>query len=263
MFAAFAVLFTAASTISAGGRDAVLVRSGGDPAPGLLVNHTKGSRPFDAPDPSKPTVVFIHGLNPLPRLVHFTMAEGVADSMARRGVAPFNVLGWDWNAATVESLLPGQNSEAAIRQGPSLAWSLLRAGLDPSKIHLIGHSSGAMVATSTARVFARSFGRPVAHITLLDPATQHHAIIFRRLEAGTLAPVVENYWSPGPSAYGGEIALPGVRNYRVDGRASFAGVLRPLRSDHLAIVRWYLDTIERPGRPEGFNQSQLIIVNAR
>ena len=255
MISALAVLFTAAATISAGGRDAALVRMGGDPARGLLVNHSKGARPFDAPDPARPTVVFVHGLNPLPRLVHFTMAERVADSLARRGDAPRNVLGWDWNAATVEGLHPGANSEAAVAQGRCLALSLRRAGLDPSKVHLIGHSSGAMVATSAARVAARDFGRPVAQLTLLDPATYYHAIIFERLEAGSLAPIVENYWSPGPSAYGREVALPGVRNYRVDGPASYAGVLCPLRSDHLFIVRWYLDAIGRPDRPSGFNRS--------
>ena len=263
MISALAVLITAAATISAGGRDAVLVRRGGDPARGLLVNHSKGARPFDAPDPSRPTVVFIHGLNPLPRLVHFTMAERVADSLARRGGEPFNVLAWDWNAATFESLHPGMNSEAAVRQGHSLASSLLRAGLEPSRVHLIGHSSGAMVATSAAWVFARSVGTRVGQLTLLDPATFHHAIIFQRLEAGSLASIVENYWSPGPSAYGSEVTLPGVRDYRVDGRASYAGVLCPLRSDHFFIVRWYLDTIERPGCQAGFNQSGLLGVLGR
>ena len=263
MISAIAVLVTAAAMISAGGREAVLVRWGGDPAPGLLVNHSTGARPFDAPDPTRPTVVFIHGLNPLPHLVHFTMAERMAESLAGRGGLPFNVLGWDWNAATIEGMHPRINSEAAVRQGRSLAWALWRAGVDPSKAHLIGHSSGAMVATSAARVFARDLGRPVAHLTLLDPASYYHSVIFERLEAGSLAAVVENYWSPGPSAYGREVALRGVRNYRVDGTASYAGVICPLRSDHLFIVRWYLDTIERPAGELGFNRSSLLVGNVR
>ncbi len=257
MISAIAVLLTAAATLADDGRQAVLLRKGGDPARGLLVNHSPGRRPFDPPDPRLPTVVFIHGINPLPRVVHFTMAERVAESLARRGGPPCNVLGWDWNAATVESLRASPNSEAAVRQGPSLAWALWTAGIDPARTHLIGHSSGGLVATSAARVFAREFGRPVAHLTLLEPAAYYHGIVFGRLEAGSLAPVVENYWAPGPSGYGREAAWPGVRNYRVDGPASYFGVLCPLQSDHLFIVRWYLETIERPGLASGFNQSML------
>jgi pimeloyl-ACP methyl ester carboxylesterase len=246
MISALAVLLTAASLLANGPKPTVLLRPGGDPARGLLVNHTPGSRPFDRPDPGRPTVVFIHGINPLPRLVHFTMAERLAESIARRGGPACNVLAWDWNAATVESLRGTVNSEAAVRQGIPLAWSLRDAGLDPSSIHLIGHSSGAMVATSAARVCARTFGRPVARLTLLDPATFYHELLFERLEAGSLAPVVENYWSPSPSAFGQEVALPGVRNFMVPGRTHYVGIVWPLQADHLFIVRWYFQVLERP-----------------
>ena len=112
-----------------------------------------------------------------------------------------------------------------------------------------------MVAASAARVFARGMGRPVAHLTMLEPATSYHEVLFERLEAGKLSQVVENYWAPGPSAYGREVALPGIRNYRIDGPASYAGVLCPLRSDHLYVVRWYLATVERPDLMIGYNRS--------
>ena len=246
MTSAITVLLTAASLLANGDRPAVLLRPGGDPARGLLVNHTLGSRPFDPADPRRPTVVFVHGINPLPGLVHFTMADRLAESVARRGGPPCNVLAWDWNAATVESLRSSANSEAAIRQGTSLAWSLRNAGLDPSATHLIGHSSGAMVATSAASVCARTFARPVARLTLLDPATFYHEVLFERLEAGSLAPVVENYWSPSPSAFGREVSLPGVKNYQIPGRTHYVGVFCPLRSDHLYIVRWYFQALEHP-----------------
>jgi pimeloyl-ACP methyl ester carboxylesterase len=258
MLSAFAVVFTAAATVAAGGREAPLLRGGGDPARGLLVNHTSGLRPFDPPDPARPTVVFIHGFNPLPRVVHFEMSQRVAESFDRRGGPAFNVLAWDWNSSTFESLHPGVNSEAAIHQGHALALALWRAGIDPARTHLIGHSAGGIVATSAARSLARGMGRPAAQLTLLDPAAYYHSIVFERLEAGSLCPSVENYWSPGPSAYGKEVHSPGVRNYRVAPTASIAGVFRPLRSDHLSIVRWYLGTIERPERPWGFNTSSLL-----
>jgi pimeloyl-ACP methyl ester carboxylesterase len=250
---ALAVVFTAAATIAAGDREAPLIRAGGDPARGLLVNRTPGFRPFDPPDVSRPTVVFVHGFNPMPRVVHFEMTERVGESMARRRSQPFNVLGWDWNSSTTV------RPEATVDQGHALALAIWRAGVDPSRVHLIGHSAGAIVATSAAHFLARRLGRPVAQLTLLDPAAYYHTLIFEQLEAGSLCPVVENYWSPGPSAYGKAVDLPGVRSFRVDGPASFAGVICPLRSDHLFIVRWYLKTIERPDWPWGFNASALVL----
>ncbi len=258
MISAIAVLLTAAASLAADRREMILLVPGGTPARGILVNYTVGLRPFDPPDPARPTVVFIHGINPLPGLVHFAMARRMAESMARRAGPSFNVLGWDWDAASVVSLCAASNAEAAVCQGSALARSLWLAGIDPSRTHLIGHSSGAMVATSAARVLARNFGRPAAHLTLLEPAGSYHDVIFERMEAGRLAQVVENYWAPGPSAYGREVSAPGVRNYRVDGLASFVGVIRPLRSDHLYVFRWYLDTIERPALGTGFNVSRLL-----
>jgi pimeloyl-ACP methyl ester carboxylesterase len=252
-----AALITAAALVAGDRPDVVLLSSGGDPARGLLVNHSPGRRPFDPPDPALPTLVFIHGINPFPRLVHFTMAERLAEALGRRGGPPCNVLAWDWNAATVESLRAGPNSEAAVRQGVSLAFTLWKSGLDPARIRLIGHSSGGLVAASAANVLARRFSRPVAQLTLLEPAGFYHSIIFERLEAGSLAPVVENFWAPGPSAYGREVPRPGILNYRVDGPASYLGLLCPLQSDHLYIVRWYLETVEHPESFEGFNRGVL------
>ena len=263
MISALAVVFTAAATISWGGREAPLILRGGNPARGLLVNLTPGARPFDVPDLTLPNVVFVHGFNPLPHVVHFGMAQRVAESLARRGGPRVNVLAWDWNAATFESLHPGVNSEAAVHQGHALAHALWRAGVDPARTHLIGHSAGGMVATSAAWVFARRMGRPAAQLTLLDPAAYYHSVVFEWLQAGTLCPVVENYWLPGPSAYGQESAMPGVRNYKIIGPAPYSGVICPLRSDHIFIVRWYLGTIENPGWPAGFNNSLLLTVPGR
>ncbi len=254
MIPALAVLLTVSAALGAGGK---LVRWGGDPARGLLVNHSSGARPFDAPDPTRPTLVFVHGFNPAPQIVHFGMTDRLAGSLARRGGPAFNVLGWDWNAATFDSLNPAVNSENAVCQGRALAEALRRAGVEPSRIHLIGHSAGGMVATSAAWVFAAVDRRPVAQLTLLDPATFYHEVIFERLNAGALAARVENYWSPGPSAYGKEVRLPGVRDFRVEGRAPVSGVLCPLRSDHLFVVSWYLATVEDPARAMGFNASVL------
>ncbi len=237
-------------------RSSLIVR-GPDPARGVLVNRTQGSRPFDPPDRSKPTVVFVHGFNPAPLLVHFEMAMRFSESLARRGMS-CNVLEWDWNAATCDSLIPRINSDRSVEQGRMLAWQLDHAGVDPARTHLIGHSAGGMVATSAAWVYASQWGRPVAQLTLLDPATYYHSVIFEKLKAGSLAPLVENYWTASPSAFGKEVRLPGVRDYHVAGRSYYFGVFCPIRSDHVFVVHWYLSTIENPTLQGGFNTNLWI-----
>lgn len=248
------------ASFALGGVRPSLVRAGGDPSRGLLVNRTWGARPFDPPDLGRPTVVFIHGFNPTPRLVHFDMAQQLGRAVACRGdeARGCNVLAWEWNAATFVGLRPAANSEAAVEQGVRLAETLIANRLDPTRTHLIGHSAGGMVAASAASTLAHRWARPVAHLTLLEPATFYHPVIFERLAAGSLAHRVENYWAPGPSAFGRAVPLPGIRNYRVPGPNQLAGLVLPLRSDHLYVVSWYLATAADPTRVDGFNQSALI-----
>lgn len=250
------ILGTALVAGSPAARPPMIVR-GGDPARGVLVNRTVGCRPFDPPAPALPTVVFIHGFNPTPRIVHFEMATRLAEALARRGVR-CNVLDWDWNAATCDSLRPRVNSENSVEQGRLLADQLARAGIDPARTHLIGHSAGAMVAASAAHDAATRWGRPVAQLTLLDPATYYHSVIFQQLHAGSLAPLVENYWTSSPSAFGKEVRLPGVLDHQVTGHAYYFGVVCPVRSDHISIVIWYLGTVEDSTQPGGFNTNRWI-----
>ncbi len=258
MVAASAMVLVASVMIASEKPKRPMIRFGGDPARGILRNCGIGAHPFDRPDPSRPTVVFVHGFNPAPKIVHFSMSDRFAESLARRGGSPLNILSWEWNAATFDSMNPKTNAENALHQGHLLVESLLATGIDPRRIHLIGHSAGGMVVTSAAHHFARDRGTPVDQLTLLEPATFYHEIIFRKLEAGSLAPRVENYWSPGPSAYGTEVALPGVTNYQVAGTASYRGVLFPLQSDHISIVSWYLQSVEDPSISGGFNSRRLL-----
>ncbi len=237
-----------------------LIESGGDPAPGLLVNRTVGTRPFDRPDPDRPTIVFIHGINPLPGVVHFTMAGHLSKAIARRyGPGTFNVLDWDWNAATFTSLRHRDNIDAAIDQGRRLAEALLLAGFDPAQVHLIGHSAGGLAAASAAQTIFRTRGIRVAQVTLLEPAGCTHDAIFEELQAVTSAGRVENYWTPGLSAFGRAADVPGVTDYRVDHPTPFTGTMIPSRSGHLCIVRWYIATAEAPASHSGFNTSVLLV----
>jgi alpha-beta hydrolase superfamily lysophospholipase len=180
----------------------------------------------------------------------------MAGALVRRVGPAFNVFGWDWNAATFVSLDPRANGDSAVAQGRALAEALLRSGAMPARTHLIGHSSGSIVAA--ARTLAFEHGRPLAQLTLLEPAAGYHSLVFERLAAGSSAQRVENYWSPGASGYGREVSAPGVVNFRVDGPRSYLGVVSPRRSGHMNIVRWYITTIDDPRYWAGFNQSLLL-----
>jgi pimeloyl-ACP methyl ester carboxylesterase len=258
MMAAVALVATVATVASLGGREAI-IEFGGDPARGVLVNLTPGARPDDPPDPSRPTVVFIHGFNPVPRLVHFTMAERLAEAVRARAGDGLNVLAWDWNAATFESAHPRVNRASTIHQGCLLAAALRGAGVSPGRTHLIGHSAGGIVAASAARALALGCGEGVAQLTFLDPASAYHDVIFRNLAAGSLARRVENYWVPGPSAYGREVRHANVQNTRVPVPSHLFGLLSPVHSGHLYVVRWYVRTVDNPAHPAGFNTSLLLL----
>jgi len=250
------VVLVAVATVGGGPR---LMAVGGDPAPGLLVNRSAGARPFDPPDPSRPTFVFAHGFNPLPGRLHFTMAARLGEAVGRRyGPGAYNVLDWDWNAATIGGLRSRDQIAAAIAQGPALAEAIRLAGIDPARLHLIGHSAGAGVVASAARTIAARTGVPVAQLTLLESAWCFHEDIFVKLAACSASARVENYWVPGPSGYGRAVTHPGVTNVRIDGRTPWFGVVWPTRSGHFDIVRWYLATAESPASRDGFNTSILL-----
>ena len=202
-------------------------------------------------------MVFIHGLNLAPGIVHFEMGQRLAEAIARRREPGpgFNVLAWDWNAATFAGLRSRANEEVAVQQGGALAAALRRAGIAPGRTHLIGHSSGCIVAVSAARGLAAGPGQAVARLTLLDPAAIHHPLVFDQLAAGSSALRVENFWTPGPSGYGREAARAGVRDVRIDGPSPYLGLVRPSRSNHLHLVQWYLQTAGDVTIPAGFNAS--------
>ena len=251
------VALLSAAVLVGGGRTA-FIEWGGDPARGVLVNKTPGARPFDPPDPARPTFVFVHGWNPTPRTVHLSMADRFAEAVSRRFGAAFNVLAWDWNAATFVSLRASANEANSIRQGCLLAAALRGAGIDPTRAQLIGHSSGCIVATAAARGLTTACGQPALQLTLLEPASSYHSVVFDRLAAGSAAYRVENYWAPGPSGFGNHVPHQGVRNWQVDGPTPYLGIVSPRHSSHLAVVRWYLATVDDPNCPAGFNHSLLL-----
>lgn len=210
---------------------------------GVLENLTVGSGPDSPIDPSLPTVVVTHGLNPLAPWFRCEVANRYAEAIGDRHGRAVNVLGWDWNNATVPSLLPSVNNAEAVRQGTSLGQALLRLGINPDRTHLIGQSSGAIVVASAARFLANATGRPVGRLTLLDPIGNQHPLIFDRLGAVEAARIVENLWASSPSGVGREVQHPGVINQAVPPSTGLLGLVRPFRSDHFNAVRWHLQRV--------------------
>ena len=249
-------LFLVAAAAVAGAPDKMkLVEFQGDPSPGLLINTTLGLRPFDPPDPARPTVVMIHGLNPTPWLVRIAEAQYLGAAVGRRGGAPINVMGWDWNADTYAYIRPKPNREHAVEHGRMLARAILAAGLPPEYVHLVGHSSGAIVAASAAQALRETTGRLVAQVTLLDPATPYHDLVFNRLAVGSSARVVQHFWAPGPSGFSEPVGLPGVTEIRVDAPGGWWGLVNLQQSSHLNLARWYIRTAADPAMPGGYNLS--------
>lgn len=253
------VALCAAIAAAAGhGRPPDIAECGRDPARGLLVNCTIGAAPWAAPDPARPTVVFVHGANPLAPVLHFAPARRMAEAVYRRHGGRFNVLGWDWNSDTIVSLSPRANVEHAVGHGYALASALRGAGVDPVRLHLIGQSSGCVVAAAAARALIAGTGRPVAQLTLIDPATLYHGMVFEQLAAGSTARLVENYYVVGPSGFGRAVGYPDVWNIQIDGRRGYVGLVRLMHSDHLDAVRWYIASVEDPSCCSGFNTSLLL-----
>ena len=125
------LLLASAATMAVALDHGDIVEGGRDPAPGVVVNATPGVLPFDPPDPTRPTLMIVHGINFLPRASHLPMATRLGEAISRRGGTPLNVLGWDWNGDTLVGVNPAANHEHAVNHGRRLSRALLDLGLSP------------------------------------------------------------------------------------------------------------------------------------
>ncbi len=229
--------------VNAPGDDYGLMAAGPDFGNGRLVNASCGAGETDRLNPSKPTFVIIHGLNPLHPLMHFTVGPRYAEALRARFGPAVNVAFWDWNAATTHGLSHWRVRRRAVGQGRLLADTLLAHRVDLSRLHLIGQSAGCVLVASTARHLASVHGRPVGRLTMIDPAWQEHALIFEELSAGTAAPRVEHLWVPGASGFGAPASYPNVWDYEVPGPSGWRGLVDFSKSDHLHAVAWHIRSL--------------------
>ena len=189
--------------------------------------------------------MIVHGSNPFHPLLHLEVAQRYGEAIGERWGDRLNVLGWDWNGDTLRGVRPARNQELAVLQGQWLAEALLRAGLSPERLHLIGHSSGCVVAASAARRLVERTGCQVHRLTLLDPVGWQNRLIFDDLSAGTMARTVEHYWMVGPTGFGSPAFYPNVRDQAFLGPAGWSGLLGLERSDHMHLLRWHLGQLSR------------------
>lgn len=241
------------SAAGCGLNSAVLQRGAVDRT-GVLLNYSCGAAMCDPIDPAKPTIVFTHGWNPLPNRIRATFGPAAAAALKARCGDSHNLLSWDWNGVRVSPLGDGPVREGR-RQGRMLAAALHSRGVDPCRTQMVGHSLGTIVVAQAAACL-QELG-PFAQLTLLDAPTAFHDEVFHELAATRHAAIVENYWSPGPSGYGGHVRVPGVRNYVVRGETPLRGVVDLSMSNHVYVMLWYYHTIRCPAMPHGFQSSVL------
>ena len=247
------ILLLLVCLISGCGLNTAVIQKGGNGCKGVLLNYSCGAHPCDAIDPTKPTIVITHGWNPLPQKIHTTFGQCGAKALKCRCGDSYNLLSWDWNAVRVSPFNDEPNRIGRC-QGKMLASALRARGVNPRCTQFIGHSLGTVVVTQAA-VCLRDQG-PVAQLTLLDPPTSIHEELFCNLKAQRHARVVENYWSPGISGYGGVANYRGVRNYEIEkGDAPLRGILDLSVSNHVYTMLWYYRTMCNPSLSCGFQNS--------
>jgi len=237
------------------GLNTPVLQRGGNGRMGVLLNYSCGAHWCDPIDPNKPTIVFTHGWNPLPKRIHVTFGQAASQSLRCRYGDACNLLSWDWSAVRV-SPFRGQPVRIGRCQGRKMAIALRVRGVDPVHTQLIAHSLGTVVAAQAACCLS-DLG-PFAQLTLLDPPENMHDEIFRHLAAPSHARVVENYWAPGISGFGAQVNQAGVRNYIVRGTTPWRGMVDLSISNHMYVMRWYYQTIGCPKMPYGFQQSVLM-----
>jgi pimeloyl-ACP methyl ester carboxylesterase len=222
---------------------------------GVLLNYSCGAHPCDPIDPSKPTLVFTHGWNPLPNRIRSTFGQASAAALRCRCGDSYNLMSWDWNAVRVP--VPTRAQQRISRdQGRKLAAALRARGVVPARTQIIAHSLGT-VATAQAAYCLSDLG-PFAQLTLLDSPASMHEVIFDELCITHHAHCIENYWAPGTAGYGAHVERPKVKNYIVHGPHPIWGTIDLSRSSHVHVMLWYYNTIACPTTPYGFQKSVFV-----
>ena len=240
------------------GLDAAVFRIGVSLSRGRLINLSHQALADDPIDRSKPTIVVTHGWNPASLLVRYVMMQNYAAAICQRLGDRCNVLGWDWNSATVHGFTRRSNSGNANRRGRHLAEALIRIDIDRANTQLIGFSFGANLVASAAHALWEDRREPIAQLTLLDPLEDQHETIFGQFRAMETARIVENYWSGKPSGLGAIADYEDLYQREVPVRNPWLAKILVTFSAHLRVPVWYYRTINDLSSDTGFNNSFVL-----
>ena len=228
----------------------------GAPTEPVLLNLSADAQaPQDAFDPARPTVVIVHGLNPLPGLLRYVYMHHYAAAMTARLGAGVNIAVFQYDGQSMVSLDAPTNIANALALGQRLGDELTERGLtDGQSVQMIGYSLGAFVITTAARQMGG-----VGQITLLDTWLADVLLLVHEHDLLAAADEVEYYWSDAFGGFGGPLTGDNVFSYRVNQRDFSVTVpVDVLPWAHFAILFWYEDTILDEQSAVGFARSLAV-----
>jgi pimeloyl-ACP methyl ester carboxylesterase len=225
---------------------------------GDLVNLSEPGIDPQAPfDPTKPTIVITHGLNALnilgPR-VRYEYPFVMCEAIRQRCPDAYNLAAWDWNRAPLEGTDVLSVIDNAIHQGKMLAQAMLERNVG-IEVQLIGHSLGCTLITAAAKELGG-----VTQLTLMEPTFTIDDLLLVGLDAPAYAEEVENYWALPPTGFGRPVDDGRIFNRLVTEMPSTRVpviFIAPIRN-HVNVMLYYLDTINDPSLPDGFNRSAFV-----
>ena len=198
-------------------------------------------------DPSRPTLVFIHGRNTVATdqvCGGYRWPRELATVIAARIGARANLVVFQHD---ILAALPPPDYDAALPEiSDFLLSELIRLGLTDD-LHLVSHSGG-MVPLLNA-VNQLGF---VRQVTLLDGPWISHPIILEDTDAFySRVGYLENYYVPPPWGLGAPLPpATNVSNVRIASDFDDASLM-----DHFAPIAVYLETVKHPDADAGFNFS--------
>lgn len=210
-----------------------------------LTNMSVGARPNDPINPNLPTFVITHGFNPVSNLYHLSNPEFYAAKLRGCAGGRINVLAFHWDSGQFGTF--ATITDNATGAGCDLANALIRLGVVPENLTMIGHSMGSVTVTSAANHIFQVSGRCTRRLVLLDAPQRRLPMIVGRLNGTQCAIHIVNVWAGGVTGIGAPVYCDNVTNVRAPNRRRLRwrtapGPLRPSGIRHLDVLIWYYQT---------------------
>ena len=128
--------------------------------------------------PGRPTIVYAHGWKDSPGSTDpNSSSQLLFKALYERYGSTHNIALVDWQNLARNTNYPGPLGAQPIAEisvtkqvGETVGYALLQAGVEPSKLTLIGHSLGSYVMSAAAQYIKGATGNKIAELVGLDPA---------------------------------------------------------------------------------------------